>query len=808
MDNVRILINRTEVGYYDIESTGLLFSWQAKLIDEINTFETTVSRTLTLPLTKALKIILRNPECIDVVNSVSSREYFTIEIYWNETIAIEGYMKSPKIVIMENDEYIEFTVEPKEKDWVTQFRNFKLTDLDYTTTPDQSHDLTYSNITTSETSSPTREYVYAPFDIAEIGRLLVLWVEQSGAFTNYYYYGEPVVAGGGTFVGNTYGFENSELYANNVTFTDVPDAVWNPRNVFIAQITGIGATQYYDQWGYIWVQDINYWQVADFYPSISHAGIIRRCFEKIGYQSTLIDSELWIDDKYNFVHNIEQLNRLEALRTVNKFKVLVYDIGFAALSSFPFSTFTYIVPFRKIDIDGFKPTAQYDDLNSDDYASVELGTNVSEFTANETCILRFAWEYHLGLTLSSASCYLYGIIKQYNSSGTLIKTLADNTIFYGTASNMEISGTITTHYTLMNSGDYIVAYITKSATANLDELTIYSGNTFESILFEGGNFKDKPILLNEYLPDVSAYDYIKDISFINNLEFYTDEKRKHVYLVPDVHKANGDKVDFTQKLDFQQGVELEEIGVNFPKKMYFNWLADDNDWCIKFIEKIMKDRLSTNPNADEAVLAGRFGYGLITNTNLFAEEIVGYSCSIYAASLDKFEVNNSINFNTCEAKGEETYDQVPTWKRVDYEPRYIRIIFDEVLEGNGINGMADVVYSIEGNPNHESYPRIEFQKPLHFGDLTGETYGLINTKYWKFRRQVLYGWILRAMFHLKEIDVITFALQPDSANKFRSDYLLSVKGITTQGEIQKITDFQPVGEQTTQIEFIIYRDGT
>ena len=35
MNNIRVYINDTEVGYYSIEDTGVTFTWQAKLINEI-----------------------------------------------------------------------------------------------------------------------------------------------------------------------------------------------------------------------------------------------------------------------------------------------------------------------------------------------------------------------------------------------------------------------------------------------------------------------------------------------------------------------------------------------------------------------------------------------------------------------------------------------------------------------------------------------------------------------------------------------------------------------------------------------------
>lgn len=808
MPNIRIYINNTEVSYYKLEDLGLTFTWQAKLINEINSFSFVTANTITLPLTTILNNIFKSPTVIDTTNSVSNREYYDIDITWNDSPVIRGYIKTQRVIILDNDEYIEFTIEPKEKHWISQFEDFKLTELDFTASPDQSHSLTYSNIVTSETLSPsTREYVYAPIDIGEVGRLQVLWVSQVGVDTYFYYIGEAVVAAGGTFTANTYGFTETQLIRYNEVFTETADVFWNPRGIYKAKTSSLIAPfTYYNQWGYMYItkgKDPYYWEIADFYPSIRHSAIVRRCFERIGYNVTIVDSSEYFEDKYNFYHNIEKLNELEAKRTGNdKFKVRVPLKGYKLQTLFYYTT--YIMPFMNITDYGLITNSKYTDTNSDVEANVIAYTNISRFTANESIIIKFRWNYHIGLYVPSGvlirKIILY--IKQYDSGGTLRRTLSETTIYNTTGTQLSLEGIIDTSFTYMVSGDYIVptAYFENFAAGGVD-IYLYDSNTLESFPYEGGNFKGKSIRLNEYLPDRTAKEYIKDLSFINNWEFYTNERLRHVYIVREDYKRTGKIIDFTGKLNRSEAVELEEVGLKWGKKLYFNWLKDDKDWSIKFIEQVTKAGLSNIYEEKELEMVSRFGYGLITNLNVFTTEIAEYLNEIYAASLDKFELTNYINFNTVEMKGEETWAHVPTFKRVDYEPRYLTITFGVTLEDSGINGFTDVTYSIEGNPNHITYPYVSFLEPLHYGTSSG----LLMTKYAKRTRAIKYGWILRGQFAINENDINTF-VEVYNDNNFRSDYILQLKGVQTKGELIKINNFSPLTFNKTEIEFLLYRD--
>jgi hypothetical protein len=808
MDSIRVLINDTEVGYYKIEDTGVSFTWQAKLIDEINSFSTTTTKTITLPLTKTLDTILKSPTVIDTTNSVSNREYFTINITWNGIVTVEGYIKLQRVVILENDEYIEFSIEPKEKDWVTQFKDFKLTELDFTLGTSQQHTLTYANIITSETPLlATREYVYAPIDIAEVGRLQVLWVEQSGSptITYFYYFGEVVSST--NFRANTYGFNESNLTQYDIVLTTVADAFWNARGIYKASANTIIPIETFGEHGYIYPVNKSpfYWEVSDFYPLVRHQAIVKRCFNRIGYGVTIVDNSDYFNNKYNFLHNIKIINN--AAENRDKFKARVQPSGFSYSKS---TNHDWRVPFRNLGTTELISSAKWTDTNSNNSANIDAGTNVAKYTVTETCILGFEWDYHTVYTMTNPFTFpiAYDIIEirmfQFDSGGTLRRTAefkckSDTTM---TSLTWTFSGTMKAVF-YMEVGDFIECSIGANIAAGQAPVTVLISdiNTLKTIYYAGGNYKNKTIRLNEYLPDVPAYDYIKDLSFINNWEFYTNEKLKQVYIVREDYKRTGKQIDFKNKLNISNGVELEEIGLQWPKKSYFNWKQDENDWCIKFIEQVTRASLGNTYEQSELDMACRFGVGVITNLNLFTADVQEFTNNIYSATLDKFDTSNRINFNTVEMKGEETWPHLPTWKRIDYEPRYLTVYFGQTVETNGVNEVTGVVYSIEGNANHTTYPRVEFGEPLHYGDATG----LLKTKYARRERAIKYGWIFRGKFNVDNIDVTEF-VETYEDNNFRANYQLQLKGVSVIGELLKVADFSPNTSDQTEIEFVIYRD--
>ncbi len=276
MDSVRVVVQNTEVGFYSAAEMGLSITWQNKLIDEVNSFAIPFTKTVKLPLTNELSLACGHPQEIDSAEFVSLKNRYTITIFVNESVSITGWIKPIRVILTDIDEWIEFSIHPRQKSWVEDLNAFNLTELDLS---DQDHTLDVAEIRASEIYDPNVMYVYPPIDIAEVSRLPVLWVEQTGTDIDYYYLGEEVDWTTYTNA-HVYGFENTDLNLNWQEFIDVPDATWNPRNIYIARTVGIvfTSTKRYAQTGYLFVQKYN-WQIGDFYPCIRIKDILTRCYE-------------------------------------------------------------------------------------------------------------------------------------------------------------------------------------------------------------------------------------------------------------------------------------------------------------------------------------------------------------------------------------------------------------------------------------------------------------------------------------------------------------------------------------------------
>jgi len=330
-------------------------------------------------------------------------------------------------------------------------------------------------------------------------------------------------------------------------FADVLSPTWNTRGIFIAKTVGrvFGSTQTYNQSGYLYIQSYN-WQVGDFYPYINFKTLVERAFSRIGYQVEIPNSDEYLDDKYHYQHDIELLNKLATERTDNdKFRVRVYDGGYKFTKS---ATDTWVMPFYKATDFGYVQNVKYIDTDNDVQATIDANGNVSRFTATENTILRFEWGVNVLYEALAAAAFIYTDvtfkINHKNSSNILIASYVNETppIPANTSDNYRFKLTLSTGYIYLQVGDYVECTLTFISRFGLSvDITIEDSNTFESFEYKGGNFKGKTIRLNEYLPRENALKWLKDLSFINNWQFYTNEALKTVYIVRDDKKQTGKK---------------------------------------------------------------------------------------------------------------------------------------------------------------------------------------------------------------------------------------------------------------------------
>jgi len=226
------------------------------------------------------------------------------------------------------------------------------------------------------------------------------------------------------------------------------------------------------------------------------------------------------------------------------------------------------MPYMNVSSAGFKTNVNYTDTDSDNSSDVLAGTNVSRYTFTENTIIRFSLTYEITFNALGGTVYIN--FNHYDVSNTLIKSYRFDQLGPNPTSGDYIyKSVVETGYDYYQTGDYIT--VTISLPTLLTSIHIAGNNTLESIMYEGGNFKGKEVRLNEYLPEVTAFNWIKDLALIHNLEFYTNEILKTVYVVPDSEKRSGKKIDFSNKLNRDREVEIEEVGSNFPKTLTFRW---------------------------------------------------------------------------------------------------------------------------------------------------------------------------------------------------------------------------------------------
>ena len=776
MDSLRVVINKVEVGSFSAKEMGLNITWSTKNIAELNSFRTSKIKSIRLPLTKEVNIALKSPADIDSTEGTSQKRLDDIDIYINESQAILGWIKTLKTVIQSNNEYIDLTIKPRERNWIDLFKDFNMNELDLS---DQDHELTVANIRASETADPSRIYCYAPVDIGEIGRRQVLWGQMSGADVDFYYLGEDA----GTFTGSLYGFENTNLNKQNVNFNGVVSAFWNGRGIYIARLvtpSTITDADLINQYGYLSIPVAapdQTWQAGDLYPSISIKSLIQRAFKEVGYKSNLIKPDLWVDDDYHFWHNPTKLAEYDAERLRFKVKVTI-----------PYCITTFsgvnpiIMPFRKVNSFGYLTNSKYNDLNSNNQANVDAGTNTSKFTADESCILKFRVFYDFLTGAGGSYTLVFSIlIKQYDSGNTLRRTQEIKELTMSDSGVESETGEAFSSYFKLNSGDYVTCELyATTITGSVASIVIKNTCTFESYEYNDGNFKGKSVRLNEYLPERTAYDWIKDIALKKNLQFYTSEQTKSVYIVPDDLRRTGKKVDWRGKLNRLRDVELEEIGPLHPKTYNFNWKKDSNDLLV---------------DNGEVYSGERFASGSITNTNVFTTEIDTKDMGIYSPTHNKEEQTNSIYFECAEMYGEDKL-------RTDYEPRYLKILFDEDISDHSydVDGeTVDVEYSIEGDTPTSTFLYATFPREFWWDEL-------ITTYYRTMVRRILHGWILRSYCFINDVDVDGFANILEEGNDFRADYWITLKGIESESELLKVEDYSPANPADTRVELIVYRE--
>lgn len=104
------------------------------------------------------------------------------------------------------------------------------------------------------------------------------------------------------------------------------------------------------------------------------------------------------------------------------------------------------------------------------------------------------------------------------------------------------------------------------------ELTIYATNKsevspkFNNVVLYGTN-----VSMNDIGGDASAVDMLKSIMQLVNLRIYTNSDTKSVHLIPFDSFYTSDEVDWTNRIDYDQGIEISSIGDNVGNKLVLSY---------------------------------------------------------------------------------------------------------------------------------------------------------------------------------------------------------------------------------------------
>lgn len=154
------------------------------------------------------------------------------------------------------------------------------------------------------------------------------------------------------------------------------------------------------------------------------------------------------------------------------------------------------------------------------------------------------------------------------STGVRINPLLEPYVLQASVEASEASNLDNTVFCYDSAGNYIGNAIDESN----GELTIYATNKsevspkFNNVVLYGSN-----ISMNDIGGYASAIDMLKSIIQLFNLRIYTNSDTKSVHLIPFNEFYTSDEVDWTNRIDYDQGIEISSIGDNVGNKLVLSY---------------------------------------------------------------------------------------------------------------------------------------------------------------------------------------------------------------------------------------------
>ncbi len=752
MGNVVIIINDQEIKDFQPSELGLSTSWESKLIKQLNAFKVKSTKTISLVVTKQLSKALNAPDIIDSVSLMNPEEKPTIKIFVDGELFLDGYMRITNGSIYKIGSKISFNVQPIERDWWTALQNLNMQDVDLSA---MNHTYGITEIALGLYSTTAAdEYAYYPVNIGWVGYRKILSIADAGGGTaRIFYLGNRISTSETvTIVGCQDSYYNVEATLTDVTY----GTIWTGLQVYVATTPDITAKDNsFNQVGYFtndFPSNVE-WQTHDFVPSPNMRYLIEAVFESIGWSIVGEDYLSVLEDLWQYDYNVANFSK--AINERLEFRTGIQENHYTLTGL----TGAVVVPFQKFEALGLNSNQYYDDTFSSVLFQVVSGNHTSEWVAPESC-----W-FHL-----ESRCYFFGNatlidISVYTNAGAHYLTVDTATLSSGDSENDELL--------------HGIAYI--PATYKVRVNITFTGSTFTPVIFDDSYFHGVPIPsliegmpahMNELLPDVSAHTWLKDLTLLHQLNFYTNEATKEVFVYMDNDKMSGQVVDWIEKLNRDVVVDTSPVSLSHPSSYRFDWLSDSNDYEMTFLESI----------------SGRFAGGNITNTNPFAEGEESVSLEVFAATKrSAIRYENTFEMGVPIMRGENQ-------ERLDYKSRIFELDRDFTLNVY-YEGSDEVQYlDVDGIPNDE-FPRAYFPEELHFD-------ALITSHWQRLVEAINYGHILRGSFRLTSVDANKLNTLTTSLNQFRSWHAIQVNGVEVRCELLKVIDFQPTTNDDTICELL------
>ena len=163
----------------------------------------------------------------------------------------------------------------------------------------------------------------------------------------------------------------------------------------------------------------------------------------------------------------------------------------------------------------------------------------------------------------------------------------------------------------------------------------------EQIPVWGGTYD----LQDVFPTDQKQLDFVKGVAHAFNLQFYTQESSKTVFIEPfnDFYLPPRDAINWTHKLARNLSDVQSFIESNWTRKLIFKYKTDDKDWRVNSMSEAYFDSIGDNypqqvelPNtypAGETIFENPFFAGTYDSKNYGAGETVTYGENAYTAAL-------------------------------------------------------------------------------------------------------------------------------------------------------------------------------